>query len=292
MALQTLVHILFLSLVYLLLAKSFELIYKTSGVFNIVHAFTVSLAAYIAYSVGKLYCDSLCFTIPVAIVVTAIIMTAIEGFIILPLTRSRVAGWKAMVVTLALYYVLQNCLKIIWGDNNLPFHNFQGDITVTIWDNRISMVQIVAIGISLLAFIAVALIGEKTEIGKRIRACSIDSELSSTVGLNKDRLVLTSFLIGSVLASIAGICVAADTHISPNLGFNWFFLGVVALVIGGMGKTRYMVFAAVFLAVVQQLTAYFLDAKWMNATAYVILVIFLYFRPFGFSGKRLKKAEV
>ncbi len=134
MNLQTFVYVLFLSVVYLLLAKSFELIYKTSGVFNVVHAFTVSFAAYVTYSAGTLFNASLAISIPFAIVIGTIIMAAIELLVIRPLTKRNTADWKTMVVTLALYYVLQNCLKITWGDNNLPFHNWQRDTTIPIYD--------------------------------------------------------------------------------------------------------------------------------------------------------------
>ena len=79
---------------------------------------------------------------------------------------------------------------------------------------------------------------------------------------------------------------------TPTMGFDWMMYGVVAMIIGGMGKMRYTIFGAFLLASAQQLSAYFFDSKWMNATAYIILVIFLYFRPFGFSGKKLKKTEV
>ena len=58
-------------------------------------------------------------------------------------------------------------------------------------------------------------------------------------------------------------------------------LGIILIVLG-----------ALLLAAAQHLSAYFFDSKWMNATAYIILVAFLYFRPYGFSGKKLKKTEI
>ena len=110
----------------------------------------------------------------------------------------------------------------------------------------------------------------------------IRKELVSTVGI----------AIGSALMACAGILIAADIDMTPTMGFDWLMYGVVAMIIGGMGKMRYMILGALLLATAQQLSAYFLDSKWMNATAYIILVVFLYFRPFGFSGKKLKKTEV
>lgn len=292
MILQTLVYIIFLSVVYLLLAKSFELVYKTSGVFNIVHAFTVSFAAYVSFSVGKHFSDSLVISIPLAILASTLLMTIIELLFVRPLTKTNIAGWKTMVVTLALYYVLQNCLKIIYGDSNLPFHNWQRDTAISIFDFRISLVQIITIIVSLFLFVGLFVVSEKTLLGKRIKAISLNSELGTIVGVKKKHVLTCSFMISCVLASLAGICVAADTQISPNFGLNWFFLGVVVTIIGGMGKMRHVIFGALLLATAQHLSNYFFDSKWMNATAYIILVVFLYFRPFGFSGKKLKKTEV
>lgn len=71
------------------------------------------------------------------------------------------------------------------------------------------------------------------------------------------------------------------------------------LVIGSNGSGKSTLFKAIYGilslwngAVYQHLAAYYLDSKWMNATAYIILIVFLYFRPYGFSGKPLKKAEI
>ncbi len=86
--------------------------------------------------------------------------------------------------------------------------------------------------------------------------------------------------------------IAADTDMTPTMGFNWLLYAVVAMIIGGMGKMRYLFFGALLLASAQHLSAYYLDSKWMNATAFIILITFLYFKPYGFSGKRLKKAEI
>ncbi len=133
---------------------------------------------------------------------------------------------------------------------------------------------------------------EKTSMGQKIKAVSSNPELSTVLGISKNKVVIWSFIIGSGLAASAGILIAADTDMTPTMGFNWLLYGVVAMIIGGLGKMRYLLLGALLLATAQHLSAYYLDSKWRNATAYLILIIFLYFRPYGFSGKRLKKAEI
>lgn len=133
---------------------------------------------------------------------------------------------------------------------------------------------------------------EKTAIGQKIKAVSSNPELSSILGISKSQAVIWSFVLGSGLAACAGILIAADTDMIPTMGFNWLLYAVVAMIIGGLGKMRFMLLGALLLATAQHLSAYFLDSKWMNATAFIILIIFLYFKPYGFSGQRIKKAEI
>jgi len=116
--------------------------------------------------------------------------------------------------------------------------------------------------------------------------------MSAILGISKEKVILWCFGLSSGLASIAGILIAADTDITPSMGFNWFLYAIIAMIIGGFGKMRYLFMGALLLATAQHLAAYYLDSKWMNATAYIILIVFLFFKPYGFSGKKLKKAEL
>lgn len=133
---------------------------------------------------------------------------------------------------------------------------------------------------------------EKTTIGKQVKAVSSNPNLSGILGLSKDRVIMWGVGIGTALVAVAGILIAADTDMTPTMGFNWLLYGVVALTVGGLGKIRYLVLGALILATAQHLAAFYLDSKWMNATAYIILIVFLYFRPYGFSGKQLKKSSL
>ncbi len=64
------------------------------------------------------------------------------------------------------------------------------------------------------------------------------------------------------------------------------------MIIGGVGSTRGLIAGALFVATAQHLAAYYIDTKWMDAVTYIILILFLIWKPLGFSGKQLKKVEV
>ena len=181
---------------------------------------------------------------------------------------------------------------MIWGDSTLTFRTWTVKQGHPILGGSITDVQIVTILVSALLLLCVWLLLEKTNTGMRLKAVSSNPSLSTILGVRWETVASFSIALGTVLMACAGILIAADVDMTPTMGFDWLLYGVVAMIIGGMGRMRYMVLGALLLATAQHLAAYFLDSKWMNATAYVILIIFLCFRPYGFSGRKLKKTEV
>ena len=131
-----------------------------------------------------------------------------------------------------------------------------------------------------------------SRIGRNIRAVSSNPELSNIVGIPSDKVILWAFGIGSALAAAAGILIAYDVDMRPTMGFNWLLYGVVAMIIGGVGSNWGLVGGALLLATAQHLAAYYIGSQWMDAVAYIILILFLIAKPLGFSGKRLKKVEI
>lgn len=105
-------------------------------------------------------------------------------------------------------------------------------------------------------------------------------------------MILQAFGIGSVLTAVAGILVAFDVDMTPTMGFKWLLYGVVAMIIGGVGSYWGLIGGAFLLATSQHIAAYYIGNQWMDAVAYIILILFLIVKPLGFSGKRLKKIEI
>ena len=156
----------------------------------------------------------------------------------------------------------------------------------------ITNIQIITIFVAAVLFIAVNLFLQITSVGKSIRAVSSNPELCNTYGINSNKVILIAFGIGSALAAVAGILSAMDTNMTPTFGFNLLLYGVVAMIIGGVGSTRGLVAGALLVATAQHLSAYYIDTKWMDAVAYIILILFLLWKPLGFSGVRLRKVEI
>ncbi len=256
------------------------------------HAITLTYGSYITYVFVVNQGFPLFISIIFSVFFGIALMLLVNQFLYRPLQKRNVENWQILIASLGIYVVLQNVISLIWGDRMLSFRNWPIQEGHQFAGAYITTVQITTIVVSLGFFMLIWLFLVKTTIGQNIKAITSNSQLASLLGISKNKTIKWSFIIGSGLGAIAGILIASDIDMTPTMGFNWLLYGVVAMIIGGTGKMGYLLFGALLLATSQQLAAYYLDSKWMNTTAYIILIIFLYFRPYGFSGQALKKAEL
>ena len=101
-----------------------------------------------------------------------------------------------------------------------------------------------------------------------------------------------TFAIGSALAGIAGILVALDVDMTPTMGMNALMMGVVVVIIGGVGSIPGIALGALLLGFAQHFGVWKISSQWQDTIAFVILILFLLFRPQGFLGKKVKKVSI
>jgi branched-chain amino acid transport system permease protein len=289
---QILINILFTAFLFCILSVSFSFVYYPTRYFHIAHAAIITFAAYFTYFFFQQLNFSFVFSVSIAIVLSVLLGMLTELIIYRPLRKKKSSPLLMLIASLGLYVVLQNCISILWSDNTKNIRRGEIKVGNEIFGAYITDFQITTIVVSISLFIFSILFLKYNKIGRNIRAVSANSELANIQGINSDKIILWSFGIGSGLAAIAGILVASDTGMTPTMGFNLLLYGVVAMIIGGVGSTWSIIGGAFLLATAQHLTSYYIDSKWMDAVTYVILILFLIWKPLGFSGKHLKKTEI
>ncbi len=289
---QILFNILLSFSIYLLVSISFSIIYSSIKFFNFAHAGIISFGAYFAYLFSQQFNLSLFLSIPIAIFLSILLILIIEFIIYKPLRKKHTTPLLMLIASLGLYVVLQNCISLLWGDNVKSIRTGEIKVGNEFFGAYISNIQLLTIIVSIAFFITFLFFFKFHKLGRKIRAISANAELASIMGINSDKVILWSLGLGSGIAVIAGILVASDTGLTPTMGFNLLLYGVVAMIIGGLGSTWGLVGGSLLLATAQHLGAYYVDSKWMDAIAYIILILFLIWKPLGFSGKRLKKVEI
>jgi len=276
--------------IYLLVAFGFSIIYFASKFFHIAHAAVITIAVYFVF----LFAENILFPISViAGIVTAVILGVLCELLVYRSMRKRnLSPLAYLIASLGLYIILQNTISLYFGDDTKVINTAEITVGHQIFGAYITTVQIVTICVSLALFTGVNLFLHFTATGKSIRAVSSNPDLCNIYGISSNKVILIAFALGSALAAVAGILSAMDTNMTPTFGFNLLLYGIVAMIIGGVGSTRGLLAGSLLVATAQHLAAFYLDTKWMDAVTYIILILFLIWKPLGFSGKRLKKVEV
>ncbi|MBK7220254.1 MAG: branched-chain amino acid ABC transporter permease [Saprospiraceae bacterium] len=289
---QIIANILIASSLYLLLANSFSLIYYPSRIFHIANAAVISFGAYFVFFFANKFSIPFSVSVALAIVGATLIGLACEVLVYRQMRKKNVPPLAYLIASIGLYVLLQNYISLFFGDDTKIINTAEVTVGNQIFGAYITTIQIITVFVSIALFITVNLFLHYTATGKSIRAVASNPELCNIYGISSSKIILIAFGIGSALAAIAGILTAMDTSMTPTFGFNLLLYGVVAMIIGGIGSTRGLIAGALLVATAQHLAAYYIDTKWMDAITYIILILFLIWKPLGFSGKRLKKVEV
>lgn len=289
---QLIINIVLSSVLYLLVANSFSFIYYPTKFFHITHAAVISFGAYFCFFFANKLSTSLSLSVVFSIVSSVGIGLFCEVLVYRQMRKRNVPVLAYLIASIGLYVVLQNCISLFFGDNTKIINTAEVIAGNPVFGAYITNVQVITIIVSIVLFISVNLFLRFTATGKSIRAVASNPELCNIYGISSNKVILVSFAIGSALAATAGILSAMDTNMTPTFGFNLLLYGVVAMTIGGVGSTRGLVAGSLMVATVQHLAAYYIDTKWMDAVTYIILILFLIWKPLGFSGKRFKKVEI
>ena len=289
---QLLISIIVYSSLLTVLSISISELYAVLRFFHLAHAMTLTLGAYFVFVLLIPLGWPLWVSVLLSVMIAMLLMTVINKWLYQPLQNSGAESWQMMIASLGLYVVMQNSVSIFCGDRTLSFRTWDIKAGNPFLGAQITNVQIITIITCTVLVVGFLLFLHNTNVGRQIKAASSNPELSSVLGVSRVRIVRWTVAICTGIAACAGILIAADVDLTPTMGFNWLLYAVVVMIISGMGKEWHLILGALLLATAQVLVSYFFDSKWMNATAYIILVVFLYFRPYGFSGKKLKKTEI
>jgi branched-subunit amino acid ABC-type transport system permease component len=290
--LQLLLNIAVSTSIILLVAYSFSCIYFVCDFFHFAHAVIFTSGAYFTFLFSQLLGLSLFISIPLAIICSCILGCLIELLVYKRLRKNNSTSLIMMLASLGAYIVLQNVISMAFGDDTKSIRTWEVVEGINVFGARITPVQIIIIASSIILLLLVTCYLLLSKTGKAMRAVANDPELANISGINSDKIILISFAIGSALAGAAGILVALDVDMTPTMGMNYLMMGVVAMIVGGVGSIKGIVFGSLLLATAQNLGVWYISSQWQDAIAFAILLLFLLFKPEGFFGKKLKKAGV
>ncbi len=232
-----------------------------------------SLMTYLHFSIFPSFIFSMIFT--------GLLGMFIDKTTYLPLRKRKSNSLIFLIASFGVFIFLQNLIALLFGNQILtirtgPIKEGHSILGAIITDNQIIILIVSIILMFLLWFFI-----KRTKLGKAMRAVSDDPIAASVVGINPNKTILSAFAIGSALAGAAGILISLETNIEPTMGFTAILKGIIAAIIGGMGSIPGAMLGGFFLGIVENLGIWHIQAGWKDTIAFVILIIFLLFRPGG-----------
>jgi branched-chain amino acid transport system permease protein len=267
-----------------LVALGFSLVYNTTRIFHIAYAGIYIWAGYLLYYLVQELSWPIPLGIALSITGAALLSYLCQALVYDPLTRRGRSHNALMISSVGMLIFLVSLSELAFGNAarfmELPWQNNGAGS----W--YISGLRLSILASSLLIIILFFSYLKFSGIGLRIRALRDDERLSRVFGVRTKRLKILIFLLSGAIAAAASCMSALDLGINPHLGIPIFINAFVALVIGGLGRFDGPVIGGIILGLLQAMTEYFFDSRWVMMVTFIMLVLFLLVRPQGLVPER------
>ena len=288
-----------LGLLFALLALGFMLILGLMEQINLAHGSLFALGAYFAYAIATprlpLPPDMLQVWVQVplgwrftAAIFLAPVLVAPFGVVLERLMR-RTYGRDplyGLLLTFGAAMVIEELIRVVWGtrDYMLPVpRDISGGFLMLdlIW----STYRFWAAGFAVIAMAIVWLVIERTRFGALVKAGAHDSEIVQALGHDLERLRVWVFVLGTVMAAVAGVILAPVWGIRPHMGVDAVIPAFVIIVLGGVGSFWGAVLGGLLVGMVVGLSGAY-ASEWSMLSMYLLLILIVTFRSRGLFGKK------
>jgi branched-chain amino acid transport system permease protein len=294
--LQQLINGITLGSIYGLIAIGYTMVYGIIGMINFAHGDVFMVGSFIAL-IAFLVLVSIGLTaIPLALLAVLLIamaLTALYGWTVerlayRPLRRSfRLAP---LISAIGMSIVLQNYAQIVQGARVKPLPPLvTGGYTLVERDGfavQLSNIQIIVILTTLVLMVAFSRIVARTRLGRDMRACEQDLPMASLLGVDVDKTISLTFVMGAALASVAGIMYllyygVIDFYIGFVAGVKAF----TAAVLGGIGSLPGAMLGGLLIGLIETFWSAYFSVEYKDVAAFAVLIVVLIFLPTGILGR-------
>lgn len=268
--------------IYGLVGIGFSVLYNTSGIINFAQGGFVMLGGMLTYVLYTLLGLPLVLAMIGSIAFTGLLGLVIEWLVIKPLRKRDASVFIMILATLACQILIENGTLHLVDDkpHSLPY--FTPGPPLQYGGVAIGLQTLWIIGVSLLIVFALGLLYSRTTFGRAMRACAINPEMASVLGMRVERMVASGFLLSAALGAIGGILITPTQYTAFFVGVSFSISGFVAAIIGGLGNPLGAFIGGIILGVLQSAGAVFIDAGYKDVVAFGVLLCILFLRPQGF----------
>jgi branched-chain amino acid transport system permease protein len=300
---QQIINGLVLGSMYALVALGYTMVYGIINLINFAHGEVLMVGALTSWTIIGLMQEGmpgtpgwiiLLIALIIACVVAATLNFVIEKVAYRPLRNSPKLA--PLITAIGMSILLQTLAMIIWKPNYKPYPTLLPNVPFNIGGAVITPTQVLILGTTAVALAVLSWLVNRTKLGRAMRATAENPRVAGLMGVKPDMVISATFIIGAVLAAIAGVMWAANYGtVQHTMGFLPGLKAFTAAVFGGIGNLPGAVVGGILLGLIEsigagyigQLTGGVLGSNYSDIFAFVVLIFMLTLRPSGLLGERV-----
>lgn len=285
---QQVLNGIFAGSIYALFAIGFTLVFGVLDRLNLAHAAVFTTSAFLGIELVTDLGLSIWLAIPVVLLFGAVLGLLIERIAFRPLKGRHDAHFAGLISSIAVGGMLMALLQARYGPDTrrFPADAFPSS-AVEVGGVRITLLQMVILGVSLGLMLALAYLVNRTRLGRGMRAVAENPHAARVLGVNVDRVTATTFALSSALGAVAGVLLAFYVNSAQmTMGFNIELKGLAVIIVGGMGSLKGAMLGGLALGLAEVFAVQYVGSSWRDVVAFGLLFGILLLRPQGLFGAR------
>jgi len=296
LAIQQLINGLTLGAVYGLIAIGYTMVYGIIGMINFAHGDIYMVSAFIAVTGFTLLASLGISSVPLALVtvlILSVLFTSVYGWAVERTAYRPLRGstrLAPLISAIGMSIFLQNMVQLTQGARVKPIPPmFVGGIDLFTTDGftvRLAYSQILIVIVTVVLMSAFTYLITKTSFGRQQRACEQDRTMTALLGINVDRTISLTFMLGAALAAMAGVMVTVYYGVVDfYIGFVAGIKAFTAAVLGGIGSLPGAMLGGLIIGLIEAFWSAYLSAEYKDVATFTILILVLMLRPSGLLGR-------
>jgi branched-chain amino acid transport system permease protein len=278
--------------IYALIALGYTMVYGILQLINFAHSDVYMIGAFASYYTAMLLGRTdqpgvltLVILLAASMIGCSLVGLAIERLAYRPLRKAPKLNILITAIGVSLF--LEYAGQVVFGADPKVFPAVLNDFVIAdLGGVPLKSLDITVLGVTIVMMLALNFLIYKTKLGKAMRAVSTNMAAASLMGVNTDRIIAFTFIVGSSLAGVGSVLVGMKyPKIEPLMGMMIGLKAFVAAVLGGIGNIAGAVLGGLIMGLSEEMVVGYLSSTYRDALAFGILIVILIFKPAGLLGK-------
>lgn len=293
--LQHIINGLSLGSIYALIALGYTMVYGILQMINFAHSDVYMVGAFASYYVAKFMNQHSIAIAPGIGMLIILLFASMLACSLLGLTIEKLAyrplrkapKLNILITAIGVSLFLEYAGQIVFGADPKVFPEVMQDSEIAQFAGvHLKTFDITVLGVSLIAMFGLHYLIQHTKLGKAMRAVSVNAPVASILGINTNKIIAFTFIVGSSLAGIGSVLVGMKyPKIEPLMGMMIGLKAFVAAVLGGIGSIMGAVLGGLIMGLSEEMVVAYMSSTYRDALAFGILILILLFKPAGLLGK-------